>query len=149
MSFDRFATTMIALGAGIGLAATTMVPTSARVPEASHPAAKAGAYPEITAVTYESYPIATVPLFNRAPVHLASWEKPWLEPQERDHAAPLPRQDRYDAYDDEHGGYDSRHERPDPQVVEDYEDEPSQIIPVDDAEPPADRPIALSMTDHP
>lgn len=142
MSFDRFATTMIALGAGIGLAATTMVPTSARVPEPSHPAARAGAYPEITAVTYESYPIATVPLFNRAPVHLASWEKPWLEPQGSDHAAPLPRQDRYDSYDDEHG-------QPDPQVVEDFEDEPSQIIPVDDEEPPSDRPIALSMTDHP
>lgn len=142
MSFDRFAATMIALGAGIGLAATTMVPTSARVPEPSHPAARPGAYREITAITYESYPIATVPLFNRAPVRLASWEKPWLEPEAGDHAAPLPRQDEYNYNDDDHV-------QPDPQVVEHYDEEPARITPVDDEVSGSDAPTVLSMTDHP
>ncbi|MGV3511711.1 MAG: hypothetical protein ACO1OX_06865 [Novosphingobium sp.] len=80
MSFDRFATVMILVGAGMGLAATSLVPTDARSPERLQPFASVADYPEIVAVTYETYPVATAPLFRRTPLELASWEKPWAEP---------------------------------------------------------------------
>lgn len=79
MSFDRFATAMIAIGAGLGFAATSAVPTSQRSPEKAYPSAHAADYPEIAAVTYESYPIAQAPLMRRQPMKLAAWDSPWSQ----------------------------------------------------------------------
>ena len=136
MSFDRFATAIIAVGAGLGLAVTSLVPTSTRAPERLLPPASAADYPEISAVTYESYPVATVPLYHRAPMRLAAWEKPWLEPPARDEAAPFPDESRYD----------SNAAVSDPQIEEDYEAADSRIIPVDET---PDGPVELTLADHP
>lgn len=108
MSFDRFATAMIAIGAGLGLAATSAVPTSQRSPEKAYPSAHAADYPEIAAVTYESYPIAQAPLMRRQPMKLAAWDSPWS----RDTVYPdKPVPDQVDP-DFE----------PDPQIIEDDSD---------------------------
>ncbi|MBF9151372.1 hypothetical protein [Novosphingobium jiangmenense] len=136
MSFDRFATAMIAAGAGLGLAVTSLVPTSAHAPERLLPSANAADYPEITAVSYESYPVATVPLFHRGPMRLASWEKPWLEPPARDEAYPLP----------EDIDYDGDTAVADPQVEEDYESADGRASPVDEV--PVE-PVELTLADHP
>lgn len=121
MSFDRFATLMIIAGAGIGFAATSMVPTEARSPERLQPFASMADYPEITAVSYDSYPVANAPLFPRAPLRLASWEQPWSEPAKSDQIE-LPG-DNVPA--------DGPVE-PDPQLDEDYLGSAAQPIAVDD-----------------
>lgn len=113
MSFDRFAAAMIVIGAGVGFAAASAVPTSQASHDKSYRSASAADYPEISAVTYESYPIAQAPLMRRAPLKLAAWDAPWSEGSS-DIAVPLPEQIDPDF-------------QPDPQVVEDDHD----------AEPPA------------
>jgi hypothetical protein len=129
--FDRFATVMIAIGAGLGLAATSTIPTHMPEPERSYPAARQEAYPEITAVTYESYPVAQAPIFHR-PMRLAYWEQPWEEPL--DVPAALA--------DAEYADHDFA---PDPQVVEDEDvQQPIQA----DAEL-RNEPVELTLASHP
>lgn len=108
MSFDRFATAMIAIGAGLGLAATSAVPTSQRSPEKAYPSAHAADYPEIAAVTYESYPIAQAPLMRRQPMKLAAWDSPWSQDTVYPNT-PVPDQVDPDF-------------EPDPQIIEDDSD---------------------------
>ncbi len=131
MLFDRFATVMIAIGVGLGLAATSTIPTHMPEPERSYPAARQDAYPEITAVTYESYPIAQAPIFHR-PMRVASWEQPWEEPVD------VPA----DLADAE---YPVDEYAPDPQIVEDEDvQQPIQA----DAEM-RDDPVELTLASHP
>lgn len=135
MSFDRFATVMIAIGAGIGLAATSAVPTIAQSPERLQPVASAADYPEITATTYESYPVATVPVFNRAPLQLAAWEQPWRDPPIGESAEPLP--DYVEA---------EEHFAPDPQIDEQVSYETANAIEADEV---LERPVELTLAAHP
>lgn len=131
MLFDRFAIVMIAIGAGLGLAATSTIPTHLPEPERLYPTARQDAYPEITAVTYESYPIAQVPIFHR-PMRVAYWERPWEEPVE------VPA----DIADAE---YPVDEYAPDPQIAEDEDiQQPSQA----DAEM-RDAPIEITLASHP
>lgn len=140
MSFERFATIMIVAGAGLGLAATSLVPTSARSQNKPYAQASAADYPEITAVTYESYPIAQVPLMHRAPLRLASWQDQWADPHAGDDDEPVP-------------GYVEPEVQPDPQIAED------EVIAVDEEPEPAtvehavanssdgqSRPVTLSLS---
>ena len=119
MSFDRFATAMIAIGAGLGLAAASAVPTGQRSPEKAYPPAHAADYPEIAAVTYESYSIAQAPLMRRPQMKLAAWEAPWSQDTVYPDT-PVPDQVDPDF-------------EPDPQIVEDDSD----------AGPIADDPVKL------
>ncbi|MGE8132160.1 hypothetical protein ACQKO5_01035 [Novosphingobium subterraneum] len=107
MLFDRFATVMIAIGAGLGLAVTSTIPTRMPTPERPYPAARQDAYPEITAVTYESYPVASAPIFHR-PMRIAYWEQPLEEPKDLPPADAIPDYEDYEI-------------APDPQVIEDEE----------------------------
>lgn len=95
MEPNRIAVLLLAVGGALGLASASLVPTSAVSAPASLPSASAEDYPEITAVSYENIPGPVAPMIRRAPMQLASLEKPWLEPP------PFPPETAYPRVEDE------------------------------------------------
>jgi hypothetical protein len=116
MLFDQFAKAMMLAGLASGLGAAALVPTQLQAPERTYRSASTEDYPEITATSYESYPVSVIPTHRRRPLRLAAWESQW-----RDDPAPrIPPPEPHDA-DYGFGDDGSYHEDPLPLVPEDEE----------------------------